>query len=95
MKLSFLPADLHLRTEQDGKFSVTLQGTEIFRSSFSKKALAKFNELKKELEAQFPTHELSPEAKAEIMQRSIGESIVKYDSLNRAIKKRAHFRTFG
>ena len=95
MKLSFLPADLHLRTEQDGKFSVTLQGSEILRSFSSKKAVAKFNELKKELEAQFPTHELSPKEKAEIMQRSIGNWIVKYNSLNKIIKNRARPRTFG
>ena len=32
VKLSFIPADLHLSTESDGQFVVTLKGTEIFRS---------------------------------------------------------------
>jgi hypothetical protein len=56
VKLSFIPADLHLSTDSAGKFVVTLQGTEIFRSSSSPKAIKKFNEVKKELEEKFPTH---------------------------------------
>ena len=97
MKLSFVPADLHLSTEQDGQFKVTLQGTEIFRSSFSTKALRKFNEVKKELEEKFPTHDLSVEEKKELLQRSISDSLVKHNSLKPEKKKSAarSTRTFG
>ena len=97
VKLSFVPADLHLSTEQDGQFKVTLQGTEIFRSSFSTKALRKFNEVKKELEEKFPTHDLSVEEKKELLQRSISDSLVKHNSLKPEKKKSAarSTRTFG
>ena len=97
MKLSFVPADLHLSTEQDGQFKVTLQGTEIFRSSSSTKALRKFNEVKKELEEKFPTHDLSVEEKKELLQRSISDSLVKHNSLKPEKKKSAarSTRTFG
>lgn len=97
VKLSFVPADLHLSTEQDGQFKVTLQGTEIFRSSSSTKALRKFNEVKKELEEKFPTHDLSVEEKKELLQRSISDSLVKHNSLKPEKKKSAarSTRTFG
>ncbi len=97
MKLSFIPADLHLVTEQDGEFKVTLQGAEILRSRSSKKALSKFHELKKQLEPNFPTHDLSAEEKAEILQRLITDGLVKHNSLKPEQKKSAArgTRTFG
>ncbi|HYL63751.1 MAG TPA: hypothetical protein VE077_14120 [Candidatus Methylomirabilis sp.] len=97
VKLSFIPADLHLDADQDGQFKVTLQGTEIFRSSSSTKALKKFNEVRKELEEKFPTHDLSVEEKSELLQRSIMDSLVKHNSLKPEEKKSAarSTRTFG
>jgi hypothetical protein len=97
MKLSFVPADLHLDTDADGQFQVTLQGTEIFRTSSSTKAVKKFNEVKKELDSKFPTHDLSDEEKKELLQRSISDSLVKHNSLKTGTKKSAAkgTRTFG
>ena len=97
MKLSFIPADLHLNADPDGQFIVTLRGTEVIRSRSSKKALSKFNELKKELEGNFPTHELSPEETAELMQKSITDGMVKHNSMKPEQKKSAArgTRTFG
>lgn len=97
MRLSFIPADLHLDADPSGQFKVTMQGTEIFRSPSSTKALRKFNEVKKELEGKFPTHDLSVEEKSELLQRSITDSLVKHNSLKPEKKKSAAraTRTFG
>jgi hypothetical protein len=96
MKISFIPADLHLNTHAGGQFTVTLQGTEIFRGPSSAKAVKKFNKVKKELEQEFPTHELSDTEKKEILQRSIGDYLVKHNTLRTAQKKSARgTRTFG
>ncbi|SRR6266571_3348749 len=97
VKLSFIPADLHLSTDVGGQFKVTFQGTEIFRTSSSTKALKKFNEVKKELEEKFPKHDLSDEEKRELLQRSISDSLVKHNSLKPEKKKSAarSTRTFG
>ena len=96
MKLSFLPAELHLREEENRYFTVFLQGNEIFRGRSSKKAITLFNELKKKFEQQFPSHDLSPEEKAEILQRTIGDELVKHNSLKAEPRKKpARSRTFG
>jgi hypothetical protein len=97
VKLSFIPAELHLDTDPDGQFKVTLQGTEIFRSRSSAKALKKFNELKKELESNFPAHdELSVEEKKELLQRALGDDLVKANSVRKRKKSTARStRTFG
>lgn len=63
MKLSFLPGDLHLCKERDGTYLVTMQGQELLRTRLEKKALTKFNTLRKDLEAQFPARELTAEEK--------------------------------
>jgi hypothetical protein len=97
MKLSFLPADLHL-INQDGEFVVTLKGNEVFRSPHSKKAVAKFNMLKKELEERFPSQKPSPEEIAELLQKSIADSLVGHNSWGpeeRNRKKINSTRTFG
>jgi hypothetical protein len=97
MKLSFLPADLHLGNDQEGHFIVSLQGNEILRTTSSQKALMKFNQLKKELEQRFPSHELSPEDAAEIMRKSIADSLVGHNSWRpeERKKKLSSTRTFG
>jgi len=63
MKLSFLPGDLHLTTERDGTYLVTMQGQELLRTPIEKKALGRFNELRKDLEMQFPARKLTAEEK--------------------------------
>jgi hypothetical protein len=97
MNLSFLPADLHLTKTQDGFYVVTLQGQELHRSRSDKKALAKYNKVRRELEAQFPAHEMSPEKKAELLNKYIGESLVAHNSLRPLEKKKkiSSTRTFG
>jgi hypothetical protein len=42
MKLAFFPGDLHLNSERNGDYVITMQGVEILRSRVEKKAVAKF-----------------------------------------------------
>jgi hypothetical protein len=97
VKLSFIPGELHLDTERDGQFTVTLQGTEILRSRSSTKALKKFNELKKELENKFPAQgDLSAEEQRELLQRALSDDLVKDNSVRERKKSTARStRTFG
>lgn len=97
MRLSFIPADLHL-TEIDGEFVISLQGSEVFRSAHSKKAVAKFHLLKKELQDRFPSHKPPPEEIAELLRKSIADSLVGHNSWRpeeRNRKKINSTRTFG
>jgi hypothetical protein len=71
MKLSFLPGELHLNQERDGTYVVTMRGEEVLRTKVEKKALAKFNELRRELESQFPARELTQEEKTAALTKSI------------------------
>lgn len=97
MKLSFLPGDLHLNKEQDGAFVVTLQGEEVLHTAQERKALAKFNELRREMEAQFPPRELTPEEKRAILQKWISDTLVSHNGDRHSKKKikSGSTRTFG
>lgn len=64
MMLSFLLGDLYLNEEQDGTYLVTMQGQELFVYPVEKKALAKFNELWRELEPHFPARMINTRGKA-------------------------------
>jgi hypothetical protein len=68
MKLSFLPGDLHLTKEQDGTYLVAMQGQELLRTPVEKKAVTKFNALRRELELQFPARVLTPEEKRAVLE---------------------------
>jgi hypothetical protein len=97
MKLSFLPGDLHLNKEQGGSFVVTMQGEEIFSSRLAKKAIAKFNQLRREMEKQFPPRELTPEEKRAILHKWIGDNLVSHNGDRHSKKKikSGSTRTFG
>jgi hypothetical protein len=73
MKLAFFPGDLHLNRERDGDYVITMQGVEILRSRVEKKAVTKFNTLRRELEAQFPAREMTPQEKRAALERYIGD----------------------
>jgi hypothetical protein len=97
VKLSFIPADLHLSDTEDGQFVVSIQGREVFRSPNRRKALAEFNTLRVDLEARFPAHDISPEERRELLQRFIADALVKHNSLRPEQKKSAarSTRTFA
>ena len=69
MRASFIPGDLHLVEAKDGFHIVTLRGDEILRTRSHKAAAAKFNELRRQLESEFPAVEMTPEQKAELQPR--------------------------
>jgi hypothetical protein len=97
MKLSFLPGDLHLHKESDGSFVVTVQGSEVLRTKQERKALTKFNDLRREMEAQFPPRELTPEEKRALLQKWIGDHLVSHNGDRHQKKKikSGSTRTFG
>lgn len=97
MNLSFLPGDLHLNKSTDGDYVIKIQGEEVFTTRTEKKAIAKFNALRKDMESQFPAHEITPEQKKAILQRMIMHQMmgeVKRDMASPA-KKKNKTKTFG
>jgi len=97
LKLSFLPGDLHLTQIQSGDYRVTLAGQEVLTTRVQKLAVARFNELRKEMETRFPARELTPEERAEILKSAIGDSLVGHNSIGGRKKKTTAggTRTFG
>jgi hypothetical protein len=98
MKLSFLPGELYLTKESDGTYVVTVQGKEILSTRIEKKALVKFNEIRREMETRFPAHGLTPEQKRAALANLIGE--FKFTQVRNSMKKPkqdriAKTRTFG
>ncbi len=57
MQLSFLPGELQLTKTDESQYIITIQGEEVLRTPVEKKALTKFNSLRREMEAQYPAHE--------------------------------------
>jgi hypothetical protein len=98
MKLAFIPGELFLNRIEDGSYSLILKGHEIFRTRSRRSAIAKFNEMRAEMESAFPAQDLSPQGKAEILRQSIGDSLVGHNSLGGRKKKKTtagSTRTFG
>ncbi len=92
-----MPGDLHLTKEPDGSLVVTVQGNEILRTKQERKALTKFNTLRREMESQFPVREMTPEEKRAILQKWIGDNLVSHngDRHNKKKIKSGSTRTFG
>jgi regulatory protein YycH of two-component signal transduction system YycFG len=73
MKLSFLPGELILEKKNDGQYLVTVQGQEVLSTHSEKKAIAEYNKIRKDMEAQFPAHELSREEKTQLLLKYIAQ----------------------
>ena len=97
MKLSFFPGNLHLRQDPDGQYVVEIAGNEILRTKARKVAVKTFNEFRTKMEREFPTCEFTPEEKAEMYKRAIGDALVGHNSLGGRKKKTSArgTRTFG
>ncbi|HKS81712.1 MAG TPA: hypothetical protein VJR23_09435 [Candidatus Acidoferrales bacterium] len=97
MNLSFIPGDLHLSKDQDGNFVVTIAGQQILSTKSKRAATSKFHALRKELEDKFPARKPTPEERAELLRKEIGESLVGHNSLGGRKKKTTAggTRTFG
>lgn len=97
MNLSFLPGELRLSKTANGDYVITIQSEEVFTTRIEKKAILKFNALRKDMESQFPPHEITPEQKKAILQRMIMHQVmgeVKRDMASSA-KKKNKTKTFG
>lgn len=97
MKLSFIPGGLLLIKSGD-EFIVSVEDTEVFRSKLEKKALKKFNDIRKDMEEKYPATELTKEQKQEALQRLVNDRIYTQvrNSMKKPIKdKIAKTRTFG
>jgi hypothetical protein len=98
MQLNFIPGELKLEKQQDGDYVVTIKSEEVFRSKIEKKALAQYNKIRKDMEAQFPPHELTPEQKRKFLEKLIMD--MKYTQVRNESKvpkkdRIAKTRTFG
>lgn len=78
-------------------FVLTMAGEQILATKSKRAAIRKFNALRQELEERFPAREATPEEKAELLKREIGESLVGHNSLGGRKKKTTAggTRTFG
>lgn len=95
MKLSFLPGALYLLEEQND-FVVSVNSKEVLRTRSQKRAIAKFNEVRKDMELQFPNRALSPEEKQQLLQSAIADSLVGHNAVRPRKKTTARStRTFG
>lgn len=95
MKLSFFPGKLYL-SQEESAFVVTVNSTEILRTRSQSRAVAKFNELRREMEERFPRRELTPDEMQDLLQRAIGDALVGPNSIRKKKRSTARgTRTFG
>jgi|SRR5579859_2107522 len=97
MKLSFLPGKLNLQTLEGGAFRVTVDSHEVLVTRSQKVAVNKFNELRQDMESQFPVREMSDAEKAQTFRRIMDDALVQHNSLGGRKKKTTagSTRTFG
>lgn len=99
MNLSFIPGDLHLNKNGDGAYVITLRGEEVFTGKIEKKAIAEYNKIRKEMEAQFPVREMTVEEKRKLLEKFVMEKKVGLDHNSyrepKKDKKSGSTRTFG
>ena len=57
-----------------------MEGKELLRTTSSRKALAKYNEQRKALEATFPPAEFTDEEKAVLRKQSLTDSLLDHNS---------------
>lgn len=96
MKLDFLPANLHLYTDERGFACSVFKGEVIGRFRSHKEGVRKFNELRLQLEKDYRGSELTEEERRAALLREIGDSLIRHNALrNSGPKKRTGTRTFG
>lgn len=96
MKLSFIPANLHV-TKENGEYVVTMGGIEVMRSRSEKVAVAAFNRLRAELESKYPARTWTAEELAVALRDSIADGLLGHNSTRERKKKSTAggSRTFG
>jgi hypothetical protein len=95
MKLTFLPGALNL-SEDQSDFVVTVNSEEVLRTRSQRRAVAKFNELRKGMEQQFPHRDLSIEEKQALLNKEIADFVVGHNTVRPKRRTTAgSTRTFG
>ena len=97
LSMSFLPGQLELKTAEGGEYVVRLQNADVLRTQSARAALAKYNEIRTQMEALFPARNPTPEERAELWRRHTADSLVGHNSFKEQPKKRRRgsTRTFG
>jgi hypothetical protein len=96
VKMSFIPGQLELNSNGDS-FFITIQGKEVFSTRSRRAALARFNEIRKDMEEQFPASGATPDDMKAMLERMLSDVAVD-ETLRRPPKKRStarSSRTFG
>jgi hypothetical protein len=76
MKLSYLPAELHLSTLPDGSFEVRLKGEAVFTTRSEKAAVKRFTQLRSDHGGDIPQAALTPSEKERLLKKEVGEALV-------------------
>jgi hypothetical protein len=86
--MSFVPGQLELKAAEGGGYIVTLENAEVLRTQSAKAALAKYNDIRTQMETLFPAPNLTPEDRAELWRRHTADSLVAHNSFKDQPKKR-------
>ena len=91
-----LPGQLHL-DETGGEFAVTLRGERVLVTRNAKRAISKFNKIRRQLETRFPAAEPTPAEATALLRKHIGECLVDDNHFRPQQEKKAKkaTRTFG
>ena len=97
MRLEFRPGHLLLFEKPKGNYVVQLKEAVVLETRAQSRAVAKFNVIRRELEAQFPAQKQTPEEQAENTRRLVSDSLVGAYSFRPPKKKGTAkgTRTFG
>lgn len=63
--------------QQGDEFVVTIEEDEIFRSRVEKAALRKFNDIRRDMEEEYPAIKLTKEQKQEALKRLVGDQVLR------------------
>lgn len=95
VKLTFIPGELHL-FEELGTYVVRAKNREILRTKSKREATTVFNEFRKQMEQEFPNHDLTSEEKRALLEKAIVDSIIDRSAIRKKKKSTARStRTFG
>jgi hypothetical protein len=97
LNMSFVPGQLELKTAESGEYVVRLQNEEVLKTKSPKVALARYNEIRTQMETLFPAAEFTPEERAELWRRHTADSLLDHNSRREQPKqrRRGSTRTFG
>ncbi len=96
MKLYFAKADLSLHKNDAGDYVLEQCGELLETFKSEKKALAKYNRIRLDLEAKMPSAEVTDEERRALLEKYLADSLVKHNSLrDEMVKKPPRSRTFG